>query len=364
MLAFRIMRDTLNRETPLLGRALRELRRTLPETWTVEVLDEAPTLGRGQDQLDAVLKVSPPQGASFAFGVDIKAKIASGAKQAVSRARELHGRPLPVLMVTEYAAPPLRRACEEAGLSYLDTSGWAYLRDDSGLLLRSEGAERAPVDPARRRNEITRLDGPGSSRVVRTLWDANLPIGVRELAIVASVSPGTVTKVLPALERHGAVVRDDAGRIKRLDRGLLLQRWVQDYNFPTTNHEVALFLSPRGIDRILVGLENARLPATLTGYQGAKQYLPPSTVAVVPQTQLVAYTGEPDVLARDLALLPASPQSANVVLVVPRDGSLLRKDVRPAPAPQVIADLLTMGGRYPELGIQVFESLTNQPWTE
>lgn len=357
------MRNGSERETVLVSRALFQLDRALPPTWQTQLIDmDFDDLGGPDVGVDARLDVRPPRGPTYRFAVQVKARLSTGAKEAVGRARVIHEHPLPALLVTEYATPALRRYCEDLGISYVDATGWLYLRDEHGLLVRSAGAEKAPVDPDRRRNEISRLDGRGASRVVRTLWDAVMPIGVRELGIVAAVSPGTVAKVLPALEKYGALARDESGRIVRLDRRLLIERWIQDYRFRSSNTETALFVAPRGPERAADRLMDSPLPVALTGYHAARAYLPESTVAVVPPTELVVYCAEPDVLAKQLVLLPATPRSANVTIVVPKDGELLRNGVTAVPAPQVIADLLTMGGRYPELGIQVFESLTNQPW--
>lgn len=266
-------------------------------------------------------------------------------------------------MVTNFANPALRRVCEEAGVGYLDETGWVYLRsDDTGLFVTHEGAKRSPSSE-KRDATFSRLDGPGASAVIRSLWDIKTPIGVRALAGEAEVSPGTTAKVLPSLARYGAVERDSTGAVTAVDRRLLLERWVQDYGFFTTNPEVHWFLAPRGPDfaysdllesyGMLNNVAGALL--ALTGYLAAMEALPKGIYPVVPHSRLSLYAEDPELLASSLTLKPATRQTANVVIVKPRDASLLRPYPAPVPVPQTLADLMTMGGRFPELAEQVFE---------
>ncbi|WP_421742403.1 hypothetical protein [Cellulomonas sp.] len=344
-------------ETRLIERVLDRLRLLVPDRWRVAF---APATEPGS--LDGVLSLTPPTGEPTSFAVELKLGYPTSAKAVVQQALMRNRSGMPAIVATDFASPVLRKTCQNAGMGYVDETGWISLTNDSGILIRSEGAARAPGSDDPRRVEITRLDGPGASRVIRTLWLLDGPTGVRSFAANAGTSPGTVTKVLRALERHGAVERDGDGQIVRVDRGELLDRWIQDYNFYSSNAAVDWYLAPRGPDRILHRLEHVSVPLSLTGYHAARMYMPDDVTLVVPATQLVAYTPDADTVAAEMNLRPASKGVANVVLASPRDRLLVESGHFPTPMPQVIADLMTMGGRYPELGEQLFEATTGNPW--
>ena len=94
-----------------------------------------------------------------------------------------------------------------------------------------------------------------------------------------------------------------------------------------------------------------------TGHLGGSVNLPEKTYAVIPDTLLSVYSEDPSRLGDALRLRRATPTTANVVLIRPRDRSLLQPYPLPVPVPQVLADLLTMGGRFPELAEQLFETV-------
>lgn len=280
---------------------------------------------------------------------------------------------MPPLLLVDYANKAIRTECEAQGVSYADATGWVTLNaaGPPGLYVKTTGAARSPVV---RDGSINRLDGPGASKVIRTLWDLNdgplVPRGVRELAGEAGVSPGTVSKVLPTLESFGAIERDGSGRILKRDRRLLLERWVQDYSFPKSNARIEWFLAPRGIDPVRKRIPEIPhgTPLGMTGPQVAIQHLgAQGKVPVIPMTLLAYYTADIDGVAAALDLRGAPhPGAANVVLAEPRgpaspdllppfDRTL--PSVKPVPLSQALADLMTLGGRYPELADQLFDEL-------
>ncbi len=351
-------------ETLVLRHAAERLREFMPASWDVNLVPDVRDNLTGR-RYDADLILRSPAGETI-FVVEVKSSKqgSRSAKVVVDQLRDL-ARGRPALLVTSFANPPLRRACEDAGVGYLDETGWAYLRsDDTGLFVVHEGAKRAP-SLEKRDATMSRLDGPGASAVIRCLWEISTPIGVRALASEAEVSPGTAAKVLPSLASYGAIERDSTGAVTAVDRRLLLERWVQDYGFFTTNSEVHWFLASRGPDYAYKQLENqsvhqvAETMVALTGYLAAFMALPRGTFPVIPHSLLSLYAWDPELLASALSLKPATRQTANVVIVKPRDASLLRPGLEPVPVPQALADLMTMGGRFPELAEQVFEILVD-----
>lgn len=348
-------------EKLLLREAVGRLENLLPSTWSA-ALDTSPQAADGRGA-DGVLQVQPPRGASIGFVVEARFSTDRfGVRSVVDRLLAItDGRP--GLIVTDYANPALRKRCEVDGVSYLDLTGWAYLRDDTvDLFVRSQGSVRPPAPPVKRSTAMVRLDGPGASQVVRALWGAPLPVGVRDLAAKAAVSPGTAAKVLSTLTSYGAVERAPGGAVVVVDHRLLIERWTQDYGIYTTNPEVHWLLAPRGPDCAYADLLNLRSldgatdGIALTGYMAGSLNLPKKTCSVIPNTLLSMYSEDPSRLVESLRLHRAEPTTANVVIIRPRDSGLLQNYPSPVPIPQVLADLFTMGGRFPELAEQLFET--------
>ena len=261
-----------------------------------------------------------------------------------------------------------------AGVGFVDLTGWVSMRDDAaGLFISHQGAAKAPMRQlSGRGGPMKRLDGPGASRVIRTLWDGDQPRGVRALADEAQVSPGTASKVLAALAQHGAVERGEGGEVTAVDHRLLVDRWTQDYGVFTSNPQVLWRLAPRGTHdayaqllRVFADQGPAMGPVAVTGYMGAVTSLTGSVVPVIPHDLLAVYCADPDLLSETLRLRPADPSRANVVLVRPKDPSLL-PDHPGGPWPhsvhdaQVVADLMTMGGRHPELAEQLLSEAATE----
>ena len=319
--------------------------------------------------VDSVVEVAAPNGETARFLVQVKRMGRGNAASAAVAARNAGARMgLPAIVFTDYANPALRRAAADNGVGYADEAGWVSLRHDGppGLLISTPGALRAP-GPTREAT-MRRLDGPAASRVIRAIWKVNRrPQGVRELAVQAGVSPGTVAKVLPALAAYGAVDRDVAGRVAGRSRWLLLERWTQDYHFETSNLDVQWFLAPRGIQAVTAKIR--RLPPSTniksTGSLGARNALPGTLLSVTPLTLFAYYTSAPARVAEFCGLVPIDQRSAaNVVLATPRD--LTDPDLlqplnggmeTAVPLSRLLADLMTMGGRYPQEAQQLFEAL-------
>lgn len=352
-------------ETQLFEDALTQLHKLLPPNWGLDLDRASHAMDYG---FDATLTVAPPNAAPTRILVEAKLSTRGHVRQVIERLRYV-ARDDPALVLTDFANPALRRGCREAGLGYLDLTGWAYLATDTGLLVNTQGSRRSPAPPPERSTAMSRLDGPGASAVIRALWEAFLPVGVRDLAIRAAVSPGTVAKVLPSLVSYGAVDRDERGAVIGLDRRLLIERWTEDYGIYSTNPEVHWLLDPRGINHaygylsgIADGPEARPEGIALTGDFAALNYLSQSQSqrsvhGVIPPTLLAVYSGDPRLLIDDVGFKKATPATANVVVVLPRDETLLSSELRSVPLAQVMADLLTMGSRFPELADQVIETI-------
>lgn len=349
------MRNSRLQETPVLRDVLQSIARQLPASWTLKTRAEVPTAGR---ILDAIVELTGPSGEPARFAVEVKgtASVASGT--ILSTLRDIkRAAGLPVLFASQYVGPTLRDSLAAEGFSYADTTGWIRLvLEDPLVLVTAQGADRAPRNRAG--DAVTRMNGRAASRTIRTLAVTDLPIGVRDLASAAQVSPGSVSKLLSTLADEDIVERDAAGKTVAVRRRALIRRWARDYSFTTTNPGVAYFIAPRGLTRTLDRLTDAA-PMTLTGSAATRALLAEGTTPVVPMTLLALYTADPRELASTLGLIGAEPGTANVVAATPLDQSILPDDgVAVAPVPLVIADLLTLPGRGDSEAEQLLDALT------
>ena len=177
---------------------------------------------------------------------------------------------LPLLFVSDHIGPSLRQALTAEGISYADATGWAHITSDVPLiLLTGRGQQKSPR--AGKPTAVVRLNGVAASRIIRTLCAEKSPLGVRELAAIADVSPGSVSKLLPTLASEGIIDRDQRGVVVAVRRRALIKRWARDYSFAKTNASVGYFISPRGLDRTLSRLTDLSAPVTLTGSAAARR---------------------------------------------------------------------------------------------
>ncbi len=339
-------RTSIFTETALVKEAASTLRARLPDTWHVELV--AGPQGNCDPQYDALLTLTTANGAGASFIVEANTATRGSAEGLVKQLRAIApaGSTQPLLFITEYANPPLRRELEEAAISYLDTTGWACLTSsDPAVLVRLEGANKPPRP--RENTATARLNGPAAARAIRYLLQAQPPVGIRELATRSSSSPAAVSKLMPTLVDAGAVERSANGTITRIRRRTLLDRWTADYSFVNSNGVVLDYIAPRGIARTLERIRE-RDDIVVSGSAAAREYLPPGTTSVVPLVLLTLYGDDITGIARSLELVSADRATSNVFITKPRDRRLL-DDAKPSaagfrtvPVTQVLADLLTL----------------------
>lgn len=364
MVPFPFVGNSPDEETPLLVRAAQaRLVEVLPASWMVDLGPARSGAG------DAVLSLTTDDGEAVTFVVEVHLSHRLGSRQIIAQLAHtvaLSGHP--GLVITDYANPALRAACREHDLGYIDQTGWVYLRSERpALFISRDGASRAPRPP-RGSPAMTRLDGPGASHVIQTLFETALPVGVRELADTAQVSPGTVAKVLPTLAQAGVLTRDESGRVSDCSPTELLRRWTEDYDFTRSNRDVAWLLAPRGIDWVLAQLQDDDTVDVVgrpvaTASLAARHLLPPDTISVTPLTLAALYSADPGALASHLRLRPATKTTANLVLARPRDTTTLNQKpvingfLPIAPRARVLADLLTLGGRFVDEADQLLTTI-------
>ncbi len=357
------MRNDAGPETLLLEDAIRQVRELLPRAWTANLTDgAAPYAG------DVLLSVRGPAGVGVTYRVEAKRASGRSLADTVAALRERQRETgFPVLFVADYIGPATRRALAQAGISYVDATGWVRLvSDDPLILLMGEGAERSPRAPESA--AVVRLNGVATSRVIRALSEVEVPVGVRELASVAQVSPGSVSKLLVTLAAEGIVDRDARGALTGVRRRSLLRRWVQDYGYATTNPGLGYWLAPRGLAQVTDRLAKQEGVA-VTGSAAARRLLPPDATSVVPLRLFALYAASPRRLAEQLGLVEADAATANAVIVAPQDQRILPQAGEPvalAPTALVLADLLTLPGRSDAEAEQLMDALaaTDPSWKE
>lgn len=341
-----------------MGAAVRRLRELLPPEWAVESLEREAK--HGDLRADGLVTVTPAVGEAITFLAEVKRWTTEPTSRVAGVLSSLQRRsPYPVLLITDHTNGPLRRACRDLGVNFVDEAGWVLLRsEDPPMLISTEGKDqRAP----RQGNEVTRLNGPAVGRIIRTLLEVKPPIGVRELQALAGVSsPGSVSKLLPTLAAAGAIERGGRGEVLSIHRRALLDRWTKDYSFRASNLAVTDWLAPRGIDVVIDQLPHISGLAVTGGFAG-QAYLRGGSVPAVPGRLLALYAESPRAIAEVLGLVQIEPVSSNVVIATPRDRELMHSlevaanGLPIVPRAQVLADLLSLPGRESLLADQLMD---------
>jgi hypothetical protein len=249
------------------------------------------------------------------------------------------------LVVAPYLSVRTREKLRESDLNYLDFTGNSYVAiEDPVVYIRTQGASK---DPDRSSRPMRSLRGAKTAKIVRTLVDLRLPLGVRQIAEFAKTDPGNVSRVLNLLEREDLVQRSPRGGVQQIDRNGLLRTWSRDYSMTGSNRYYT-YLDPRGLGNFLARLQT--LPTgmryAVTGSLAAARLAP-----VAPARLGVAFVDDADTVADSLGLVPAET-GANVMLLVPRgdfvfDRVRIDEGVRYVAPSQAVADLLTGSGRNP-----------------
>lgn len=352
---FLTMGNMLIQETRLIGDALRSITALLPDSWNLDVDSQAPR------QADAVINLTGPHGEGVSFLVEAKTSGTPTGRLLASLREQASATELPLLYVSDYIGPSLREALASEAISFADATGWVRVTSGAPLiLLTGQGAAKSPR--ARDSSTVVRLNGTAASRIIRALCVTRLPLGVRDLATIADVSPGSVSKLLPTLAAEGIIDRGERGAVVAVRRRALIQRWARDYSFAKSNDSVGYFIAPRGLDRTLSRLADLGARVTLTGSAAARNLLPEGATSVVPLRLLALYTDAPRVLVDELGLIAADPATANTLVAIPQDSEVLTSNT--APTALVLADLLTLPGRGDAEAEQLMDALAraDQAW--
>ena len=263
--------------------------------------------------------------------------------------RRLHGQATG-LVIAPWLSPRTREVLVNRKISFLDLTGNIDLHlPRNGILIRTDGAQRDPNPTPRRRSRG--LSGASAGIVTRTLVDFKPPYRQKDVAAVAGVSPGYVSRVFQALDDEALITRD-GHVITDVEWQSLLRARAENYDVLRSNHAVPMVSrkSPEMVYRSLVDHETKNT-TVVTGSYAAREIAPiavggPLMIYVDPMEG----ARQIDDLAEELSLLRAGDAPGNIILLRPQNrGPLLRFHKFGATArvglSQLVMDCLSGPGR-------------------
>jgi hypothetical protein len=241
-----------------------------------------------------------------------------------------------------------RRACEEAGVGWIDLSGNARIIAEKLRVLR-EG------QPNRFRSTCRTPDlfAPKSSRVARwLLMHPDIPLAQRTIASATGMDEGFVSRIVSRLLRNGWIVRDARRAVRLRDPGLFLDAWREAYRFE--GHEVrAGHVAARSGEDLLGHVcrifAARRISHAATGLAAAWAFTRFAAFRLA--TVYVSSDPPPGLLGR--LGFRDDPRGANLWLVIPNDsgvfhGTVLKHGVRCVHPVQAYLDLKAQPERAAE----------------
>lgn len=291
-------------------------------------------LGVNSDEVE--VGADDPSGADFvitaagrAFVVEFKqttsaASVVFAAKTVLEQTKRMRRRGIPLVAVP-FMGEVGRRACEEAGVSWLDLCGNAHIIGH-GFRVHVEGRPNRFRSAGRPANVFA----PKSSRVVRwLLMHADESLTQREIARATSMDEGFVSRIVARLEREGFLVRGERSAVRPRDPALLLDAWRERYQF--SKHRVIQghiaarsgdgllrfacdAFTAQGVEHAATGLAAAWVFTHFAAFQLTTIYL-----AVDPSAAVLQRLG-----------FREEPRGANLWLVVPSDAGVFHGAVRKA----------------------------------
>lgn len=188
------------------------------------------------------------------------------------RERKRQGEGFIPLVVVPYMGDVGRKLCEEAQVPWMDLSGnaWIHAGTIRVSVLGRENKFKSRGRPAN-------LFAPKSARIVRILLvDHGRSYLQKDLAELADVDPGHVSRVVRRLEDAGFVERDSLHAVSARDPDLLLDTWRDEYDLAA--HKVkkghlAVRKPEEALDRLEEVLAEGNIDYALTGLPAAWLYV-------------------------------------------------------------------------------------------
>ncbi len=132
------------------------------------------------------------------------------------------------LLIADYLSKPLKTYLKEQHISYLDSSGNAYITNEQGLYVYIEHNKKPPSFTKKSTNAFSKA---GLKVIYQFLIDENiLNEPYRTIGGLAKVSIDTVRRVIKALFKDGYLIKIDAHQIQLQHKKRLFQEWVTLFN--------------------------------------------------------------------------------------------------------------------------------------
>lgn len=332
-------------ETELIDDSVAELRRRLPDDWSVRRARSRPP--RGVFEPDAIYEISAPGGVRGQLAIEAKRRLPPrdvSTQRALWRSIDPQ---IPVMIVTDFVSPRARELLEEADLNFADQTGTLRLRLPRPLIVIDVQGDAKARRSTPERRELQSLRTAAAGRGVRSLCDFRPPYGVREFATRAGLSAATASRLFDFLDREALIERNSPrAPVTKVDWAALLRRWSQDYAFETSNR-ITTLIEPRTLPKLFDKLRTYEERYAVTGSYAATRW-----AAVAPPRLATIFVEDIERASKDLDLTPTEV-GINVILAEPFDPIALQRTqqidgvVYAAPS-QVVADLLNGPGRAPQ----------------
>src|SRR3989339_1112438 len=158
----------------------------------------------------------------------------------------------PVLIGTKFS-PEKQSFCKNQGIFYLDLTGNIFIKTDS-ILIDMRGRE----DTFRLKQSSRNPFADKASLVLRALLENPVrPMGVREIAALAHISPGWVSQVSQKLEELDYLAYSK-NKIKLTRIESLLEDWVEFYKYKKNN--IHKYYCNAGVVEIIDRLRGLAIP--------------------------------------------------------------------------------------------------------
>jgi hypothetical protein len=218
------------------------------------------------------------------------------------------------LIVVPFMGDVGGKLCREAGVSWMDLSGNADISAPD-LKIFIQGRPNA----MRKKGRPSNAFAPKSSRVARYLLiNAEHAVRQKEIADQAHMDEGFTSRIVSRLVQEGLVCRTDNGALSIPDPNLLLNAWMEKYDF-SMHHIIKGHIPSRSSDELLNSIPplllKYRIDYAATGLAAAWLYSKFSSFRTV---SFYLKSRPDDSVLNEIGFREES-RGANVWLIIPAD---------------------------------------------
>lgn len=212
-----------------------------------------------------------------------------------------------LLLIADYISKPTRQQLKEQRISYLDTSGNAFITNQKGIYIYTETNKATPYFQQKNTSFFSKA---GLKVIFQFLLEEQLlNQSYRQIAAHAKVSIDTVGRVIKGLRKEGYLLENTKEQFQLNHKERLIQEWVTFFN---------RILRPKLKQRIFRTKNFSQLQELtadlpfLLGGELAGELLSNHLIA----EQAIIYTATPFIpTAKQLQLIPSTEKEGRVTLV-------------------------------------------------